>query len=115
MFDIGRRLAQLDDTLFLCYEAKKKQYEVHSAKFRPTHLFTLPFAQLSARVLPYVAHRLHQTVEQAVREVELHNERLTQSRTQKVLDDASDELKDIVAFAASGGKDFIQKDKTLWV
>lgn len=81
-YDIPRRLREeVDDTLFVVWNAKAGRYEVHCLEHRPdTYAWAVPFDQLDERTVRLARRNSVLTRGDLIfREMDEHNERLEQS------------------------------------
>ena len=83
--DMNRRIREYDPALFLCWNSRRKKYEVHSLNHRPfTYACDVPDNRLDAR-MENVIRRGDIRVRggKVFQEIEEHNERLEKSQERK--------------------------------
>lgn len=80
---IPERLEQYDSNLFLVFNAKKQQYEVHSLANRgSTYCITVPYEDLDYRTIELFAKGNIRTrgIKAIIREMDMHNETIEKRR-----------------------------------
>ena len=98
LFDIAKRLREIDDGYFVFYSYKTKKYEIHNKKQRGSTLsVVLPFDKLDARALNYVRstrrERASELFAQMERENKLARRRETYSAIKKAEFDIENALR----------------------
>lgn len=82
VYDVGRRIREIDDTLFIVWNCLRRRYEVHCLEHRPsTFAWEVPWPILDARTLEKAQeNRVGRiSVSQWLREMDENNERVDRS------------------------------------
>ena len=75
LYDIAKRLREIDEDYFVFYSYKKKRYEVHNRSQRGNTLaFTVPYNELDTRTLSFARRTRRERAEKLMREMERENE-----------------------------------------
>ena len=74
LYDIAKRLKEIDPSYFVFYRYKSKRYEVHSNEQRGNSLcFVVPYDKLDGRVLSYALRTRRERAEEFLQEMERQN------------------------------------------
>lgn len=79
LYGIGKRIRDVDDTLFIVRNVKTAKYEVHCLLHRPDSIaWVVPWPSLDARVIQKAQYNRadRTTASEFLREIHEHNERL---------------------------------------
>lgn len=104
VFNITKRLKQINKAYFVLYNTKSQKYEIHNQNYQNTYCLTLPFNQLDARTIDYVLKS--QNVEQMLLEIEENNLKLEKSNKQLIEDRTKYQLNEIYNYANKKVVDF---------
>lgn len=86
VFDITRRLCEIDPAYFVVYNTDCDRYEIHnSQQYLDTFCLTID-GELDSRVISKVLRTRKQNIDKLLAEIESHNETL-QKEQRRVLDD----------------------------
>ena len=115
-FDISKRLKQIDNGYFVCFNTVKQRFEVHNKKQRQTFCLVVPFESLDSRLLTYVRKTRKQNFDAIIKEMETHNEKLEKENKRVVLDKSSFMLNEMFSYALhhEGDINFLDAYKTKW-
>ena len=96
LFDIAKRLKEIDASYFVFYRYKTKRYEVHSTRQRGNSLcFVVPYEKLDGRVLSYALRSRIERVEEFLLETERENEKIRQAEILKAREKAEKRIDDV--------------------
>lgn len=85
LFDICKRIRQIDAKYFILFNLKTKKYEVHYRRAKNTYELTLPFANLDARAVEYVQKTRIEHSRQIYAEIEKQNQKMIEEQNKKNL------------------------------
>lgn len=83
LYDISRRIREIDDTLFIVWNVLRSRYEIHCLEHRPsTFAWIVPWPVLDSRTLEKARHNRVGRVSTSdwLREIDDHNDRLERSK-----------------------------------
>ena len=119
LFNIVKRLKQIDKNYFVLYNKKSQKYEVHYKRNFGTLELVLPFDRLDKRAIDLVLKSKIENKQKLLKEMEENNKKLEQQQSQKMLDEANFKAKEMMAYAFSKGDseniDFNNAYKTKWI
>ena len=79
VFQISRRICEIDPDYFIVFNCRSGKYEVHNTgNIGGTYCFTVPYDELDARTLNYCRETL--VSRDVAARIEAHNERLLRSK-----------------------------------
>ena len=92
LYEIGRRIREVDDTLFIVRNTFTNQYEVHCLLHRPNTLaWVIPWKTLDGRVIEKALDNRVERHRDIAEEVRLHNEKI-EIGNRKALDNDLDAM-----------------------
>lgn len=116
VFDIARRIKQIDSGYFLCFNTKTKNFEVHNKKQKHTFCLIVPDKQIDCRVLSHVLKTRRENIDKILAEIDKHNQELENQTKRQVLDKSSFMFNEMFSYAAhhEGDVDFKNAYTTKW-
>lgn len=95
VYHIPERFKELDEHLFVMLNRSTGNFEIHDDRQLGGSLAcVLPYSELDARALTYVAERMNQELEELVRRIDAENEKLEQQRYASIIDKAQYKTKE---------------------
>ncbi len=89
LYDIAKRLKEIDPSYFVYYRYETKKYEVHSSSQRGNSLcFVVPYKTLDGRVLSYALRSRRERAEEFLKEIEKENAKISLQELSKRKKDA---------------------------
>jgi len=97
IYDIPQRLRDIDDTLFVVFNAKTQKFEVHSLEHKPeTYAWEVPFEQLDVRTLRLARRNsLRMRGDEIFKEIDRNNERIEAGLARKRRNDLDAWARDV--------------------
>lgn len=86
VYDIGKRLREVDSSYFVVYDTFKEKYEVHSTDTQgaTSYCFTVPFNELDARTITYAMEtNVKLRGDKIIEEMEKNNEKIEKENDRK--------------------------------
>jgi hypothetical protein len=97
LYDIAKRLREIDSGYFLLFDYKKKRFEVHNKHQNGSSFcLALPFERLDERTLRLVRRTMASRKEQLFREMEEHNARLQKQEIFRQIKAAEQKMEDFL-------------------
>lgn len=99
VLDIPKRLKEILPAAFIMFNTITGQFEIHDASQRSgTLACTLPFDTLDARTLSYALQYRRERLEETLRDIERHNERLERKAERAHLDRAGTRMREALTY-----------------
>lgn len=93
MFDICRRLKNIDSSYFILYDKCRGKYELHStAQYGNTYTLTIPYNRLDKRTIDYVLKTRRENIKKLISDMEENNKKLEKRELDNILDIAKYDL-----------------------
>ena len=106
LYDIARRVTEIDSEYYIMYNTSKHRFEVHhSGQGNNTLAAVLPFDRLDARAIAYLRMTRRERAEELMRETEAQNERNKLSAYKQTKQEAEYKLKDYINYATNKQSD----------
>ncbi len=118
MFNIAKRLKNIDSDYFVLFNTKNKKFELHnSAQGKSTYCLTFPFDTLDARAIEHTFKTSVRNSSKIFFEIEETNNKIETAQNEKILDECKCIFKDIYNYSNAHTKDFDVEDiyKNKWI
>ena len=90
LYDIARRLREIDPDYRVWYSYRKHKYEIHNVGQRgDTYALTVPYGELDERTLRLVRRTRAENAAEFIREIERKNAALRKEKVRKVAECAA--------------------------
>ena len=76
LFDIVKRIKQIDPKYFVLYNLTRHKYEIHYSRSKNTYELTVPYDNLDARTIDFVLKTRMQNQKKLLEEIENSNKKL---------------------------------------
>ncbi len=76
LFDIVKRIKQIDPKYFVLYNITRKKFEIHYTRSKNTYELTIPYDGLDARTVDFVLKTRIQNQKKLLEEIENSNKKL---------------------------------------
>ena len=88
VFDIARRIKEIDEDYFILYDRRLMRFEVHNRRQRPNTLsLVLPYDRLDCRAIDKVLSTRMEVVYKQLAELEKFNENISAKRQRQTAED----------------------------
>lgn len=105
VYDIPRRLREIDPGYFLVLNRQRDKFEVHHIENRGgTYCLTVPYDELDDRLLEYVRKTRSENAKKLFEEMEKNNQRLEERKKKDFKDYVGEVAKDVYQYAAQSHK-----------
>lgn len=93
IFDICRRLKNIDSSYFILYDKIRGKYELHSTEqYHNSYVLTIPYDRLDCRTIDFVYMTRRENSKRLIFEMEENNKKLEKREMDNILDMAKYEL-----------------------
>lgn len=97
VFDIARRIKEIDENYFVVYNKKLCRFEVHNKRQKPDTLsLVLPYDRLDCRAIDKVLSTRTQHVSKLLAEIDKQNEQLQQKQIKEMANKRMQECQEIL-------------------
>jgi hypothetical protein len=111
LFDIARRLKEIDAGYIVVYNKKRRRFEVRHERTRESFACMLPFDRLDERTVRHVRKTRAENTERLLREIEKNNEKITAEKENRVLDELRKKSESLIRYLDGGGKEIPEYGK----
>lgn len=118
VFDISKRIKEIDKDYYIVYNLRNGKYEVHnSSQNLNSYSLTCPYNTLDKRLLDYTLKTSIRNSEKIFYEIDNHNKKIEKDIDEKRKDESGIVLKEIYKYANFGSKDFDENNayKNKWL
>jgi len=96
VFDVSRRLKEIDGDYFVVYNLTRGRFEVHHGRQRETLAVAVPFKTLDCRTVSRVLRTRVENLKAITAQIDADNLRLERNADEKILDGTGEKLKELV-------------------
>ena len=89
LFNITKRIKQIDKKYFIVFNKKTKKFEVHYKRNSSTLELVLPFDRLDKRTLDFVLKTKMENKQKLIEEMERNNQKLEDEKNRNMLDETT--------------------------
>lgn len=115
VFDITKRLKEIDESYFVVYNTQKKKYEVHSSKQKNTYCLTVPTKTLDSRIVGLTLKTRRENYEKILKEIDETNEKIEKESKRQIDDLCEFKAKEMFSYSKSHDEiNFDDAYKTRW-
>ena len=106
LFDIVKRIKEIDDGYFVEYNSQKDCYEIHNSKQLNTYCLSIPFDSFDGRVINVVLSSLVRNIDTIINEIDKNNASIENNSNIIVKDQADYMVREIYDFCSNSSKEF---------
>lgn len=101
LFNITKRIKQIDKKYFIVFNKKTKKFEVHYKRNSSTLELVLPFDRLDKRTLDFVLKTKMENKQKLIEEMERNNQKLEDEKNSNMLNETTYKAKEMLRYAQS--------------
>ncbi|MBE5757471.1 MAG: hypothetical protein E7345_00885 [Clostridiales bacterium] len=109
LFDICKRIKEIDDGYFVVYNTNKLRYELHYKNQENTYCLTCPYENLDVRFVDLVLFSSINNIDKIIDDIDNNNVDIECNYNKSYKDYAKYHLKEIYKFASNSSKNFSNK------
>lgn len=98
LFNITKRIKQIDKKYFIVFNKKTKKFEVHYKRNSSTLELVLPFDRLDKRTLDFVLKTKMENKQKLIEEMERNNQKLEDEKNRNMLDETTYKAKEMLRY-----------------
>lgn len=102
VFDIASRVKEIDSDYFVVYNRTKRRFEIHNKKQKPTLALVVPHNELDCRTIEYVLKTKISRIDEIVREIDAHNEKIEKQKFESSIERLSYKTKNLIGYLDKG-------------
>ena len=115
VFDITKRLKEIDSTYFVVFNTKKQKFEIHSSNQKNSYCFTVPNNTLDSRAVSLALKTRRENFDKIIKEIDEENKNLEKENKRQIDDLCEFKAKEIFSYAKSHDDiNFDDAYKTRW-
>lgn len=116
VFDIVKRIKEVDDGYYIVFDTTKNKYELHNRKQQSTYCLTCPFENLDKRLLDFIHKTNSRHIDKIVEEIDNNNKKVERNIYNNAKDTSDFMLREIYAFSNNSSKnlDDVKAFTSVW-
>ena len=109
VFDIAKRLKQINESYYILFDTSKQKFELHSNEQQNSYCFSYPFQNLDNRFLDMVYTTNIRYIDNIIEDIDKNNIEIERIGKQKTKSQTDYMLKEIYCFANNSSKELDEK------
>lgn len=105
VFDIAKRLKQINESYYILFDTSKQKFELHSKEQQNSYCFSYPFQNLDNRFLDMVYTTNIRYIDNIIEDIDKNNIEIERIGKQKTKSQTDYMLKEIYCFANNSSKE----------
>ena len=114
VFNITRRIKEIDNSYFVMYNLSSHKYEIHSSKNKSTYCLTVPYNQLDARTIELIHKTAIRNYDAIMREIDLHNSKIESSKIEQEKEKNDYKIRELLKYSKIQSEEINQAFKMDW-
>lgn len=116
VFDIAKRVKDIDEDYYILFDTSKNVYELHHKNQPNTYCFSYEFQNLDSRFIDKVYATNVNNIVNIVEDIDKNNDKIVQSENEKIKNTTDFMLREIYSFANNSSKelDDAKAFKSVW-
>ena len=115
VFDVVKRIREIDDGYFVLFDTKKSQYELHNKYQKYTYCLTYPYENLDSRLIDIINYSSIANIDKIMDEIDSNNECIEKNHNNTIKSQSEYMLREIYEFANNSSKELgTDSFSTLW-
>ena len=106
VFDIVKRIKELDDGYYILFDTMKKQFEVHNKNQKTSYCLTVPYGELDKRLVDLLKYSSIENIDKIVNEIDKNNTILEQNSKSIQKSQSEYMLNEIYQYCNNSSKEF---------
>ena len=115
VFDIIKRIKEIDKDYFVVYNTNSKKFEIHNSRLVNSYCLTIPYKNLDARVLNLIYKTATKNYDNIIKEIDIGNEAIEKKQMEKTKEISDYKIREILKYSASDNKNIGKMFKTKWM
>ena len=115
VFEIAKRIKEIDDGYYIVFDTKKEVYELHNSKQVYSYCLTVPYTNLDSRLLDMVLYTNISNIDNIINDIDNNNASIERNTAIQVKDYTNFMVKEIYDFCNNSSKQYINDNfKNMW-
>lgn len=116
VFDIVKRIKEVDDGYYIVFDTAKNKYELHNRKQQSTYCLTCPFGNLDKRLLDLIYKTNSRHIDKIIEEIDNNNKKVERNVYNNAKNTSDFMLREIYAFSNNSSKnlDDVKAFTSVW-
>jgi hypothetical protein len=106
VFDIVKRIKDLDEGYFILFDTTKKQFEVHNKNQNSTYCLTVPFGELDKRLVDLIKYSNMKNIDKIIEDIDRNNIKLEQNMEDNRKSQTEYMVNEIYQYCNNSSKEF---------
>lgn len=115
VFDIVKRIKEIDKGYFILFDTKKGKFELHNIFQPTTYCLTVPFDTLDNRLIDLIYYSNINNIDIIMEDIDKNNENIEKNNNITMKDQTNFMLREIYDFASNSSKEYKDNSfSTIW-
>ncbi len=109
VFDIVKRVKEIDDGYYIVFDVSKNKFELHNSKQQSTYCLTCPFGNLDKRLIDFIHETNCGNIDNILEEIDNNNRNIERNVYKNAKNTSDFMLREIYAFSNNSSKNLDDK------
>ena len=116
VFDVVKRIKQIDDGYFVVFDLDKEKYELHNKYQNNSYCLTYPYSNLDNRLVDIIHYSSVNNIDNIMAEIDNNNRYIECNASNDVKTQSEYMLREIYEFSSNSSKEFeVDSFSTIWI
>ena len=115
VFDIAKRIKEIDEGYFILFDLDKNVYELHNKYQSTSFCLTIPYANLDNRVIDLILYSDISNIDNIIIDIDTNNEDIERNNKNTIKNQTDFMLREIYDFSSNSSKKMCNNSfATIW-
>ena len=106
VFEITKRIKEIDDGYYIVFDTKKQVYELHNSEQDNSYCLTVPYANLDVRLIDLLLYTNIKNIDNILNDIDNNNNNIENNSLKSIKEQTNYMAKEICDFANNSSKKF---------
>ena len=104
VFEITKRIKEIDDGYFVMFDTKNNRYELHNLYQDNTYCLTYPYADLDSRLIEMILYSNILNIDNIINDIDNNNKEIERNTENQIKSQTEYQVREICDFASNSSK-----------
>ena len=104
VFEITKRIKEIDDGYFVMFDTKNNRYELHNLYQDNTYCLTYPYADLDSRLIEMILYSNITNIDNIINDIDNNNKEIERNTENQIKNQTEYQVREICNFASNSSK-----------
>ncbi len=115
VFDICKRIKEIDENYFVLFNLNSKKFEIHNSKYKNPYCLTIPYERLDSRTIELLCSTDVKNYDKIIKNLDVENERNERRAFEKAKEISDYKIREILKYSKSDNENLNCTFKSNWL